>query len=331
MTLDTYKTQRRGGRGISGMTQREEDFTEELFISSTHDYVLFLTNKGRMHRLKCYQIPEGSRTAKGTNVVNLLELEPDETIAYMIKVHDFEKDGYLVMVTKKGIIKRTRLDAYKNVRRSGLIAISLDEDDQLAFAKLTNGHHQLLIATKLGMCLRMDENDARPLSRTARGVRAIQLREGDEVVGLARLRDHATVMTVTEKGQGRRTKVEDYPIQRRGGFGRTNYKVNEKRGMVAGIKVVDETDDLIMISDDGIIIRIRVSDVGIMSRYAGGVKVMKVAPGSKIVSIARAEYDENAQVSEVETETEEESPEALEQMQQEEAQESTEPLESSEE
>lgn len=139
MTLDTYKTQRRGGRGISGMTQREEDFTEELFISSTHDYVLFLTNKGRMHRLKCYQIPEGSRTAKGTNVVNLLELEPDETIAYMIKVHDFDKDGYLVMVTKNGIIKRTRLDAYKNVRRSGLIAISLDEDDQLAFAKLTNG------------------------------------------------------------------------------------------------------------------------------------------------------------------------------------------------
>ncbi len=304
MPVDVYKTQKRGGRGVSGMTQREEDFVEELFISSTHDYVLFITNRGRMHRLKCYQIPEGSRTSKGTNVVNLLQLEPDEKIAYMINVHDFDPDKYLVMVTRKGLIKRTKLEAYKNIRRSGLIAIGLNEDDELAFAKLTNGSHELLIATHNGMSIRINENDARPLSRTARGVRAIKLRGDDYIVGLARLRENATVMTVTDKGQGRRTAIEDYRLQSRGGFGKINYKVNDIKGYVAGIKVVDDTDDLMLIADDGIIIRIRVSDVNVMSRYASGVRVMRLVEDSKVVSFARAEHDDTKEIEQVEQATE---------------------------
>lgn len=306
LPVDVYKTQKRGGRGISGMTQREEDFVEELFISSTHDHVLFLTNKGRMHRLKCYQIPEGSRTSKGTNIVNMLQLEPEEKIAYMMRVHDFEPDQYLVMVTKKGLIKRTELTAYKNVRKNGLIAITLNEEDELSFAKLTNGTHELLIATKNGMAIRMRETDARPLSRTARGVRAIKLRGDDEVVGMARLRENATVMTVTEKGQGRRSSIEEYGIQNRGGYGKINYRVSEAKGTVACVRVVDEDEDLILVSDDGIIIRIRVSDVNVMSRYASGVRVMRVNEGAKLVSFARAERDEEVEVAEVEQVAEEE-------------------------
>lgn len=313
LPADVYKTQKRGGRGVSGMTQREEDFVEELFICSTHDHVLFITNKGRMHRLKCYQIPEGSRTSRGTNIVNLLNLEEGENIAYMIAVKDFDPDKYLVMVTRNGLIKRTELSAYKNVRKSGLIAITLNDDDELAFAKLTNGSHELLIATRNGMAIRFSEQDARPLSRTARGVRAIKLRGDDYVVGLARLRDNATVMTVTDKGQGRRSEISEYGLQNRGGYGKINYKVSDAKGYVAGIKVVDDTDDLIMISDDGVIIRIRVSDVNIMSRYASGVRVMRLNENSSLVSIARAEHDDEQEVSAVDQDSagEETSPEEI--------------------
>ena len=316
LPADVYKTQRRGGRGVSGMTQREEDFVEELFISSTHDHVLFLTNKGRMYRLKCYQIPEGSRTSKGTNIVNLLQLEADEKIAYIFGVHDFDPDQYLEFVTKQGLIKRTEMSAYKNVRKSGLIAIALNEGDELAFAKLTNGSHQLLIATRNGMAIRFRETDVRPMSRTAKGVRAIHLRGDDEVVGLARLRDNATVMTVTDLGQGRRSEISEYTLQKRGGFGKINYKVSDKKGYVAGIKVVDDTDDLILISDDGVIIRIRVSDVNVMSRYASGVRVMRLAEGSRVVSFARAEHDDEEEISQVEDsgEAEEASEEELKQL-----------------
>lgn len=290
---DAYKTQRRGGRGISGMAQRDEDFAEEIFISSSHDHVMFITNQGKMYRLKCYQIPEGSRIAKGTNLVNLLQLEPGEKVAKMITVHDFDSDEYLVMLTKKGLIKRTKLSAYKNVRKNGLIALNLRMDDELAFAEITTGSDELLIASRYGMTIRIGEQDARPLSRQASGVRAIRLHEGDEVVGLVRLPETGTVMTITEKGQGRRSEMSEYSVQNRGGYGRINYKVNDQKGYVAGIKVVDENDDLILISDDGIIIRISVSDVSIMSRYASGVKVMRVPEESKIVAIARADQEED--------------------------------------
>ncbi|PWN00562.1 MAG: DNA gyrase subunit A, partial [Massilioclostridium sp.] len=268
--VDVYKTQKRGGRGVSGMKQREEDFVEELFISSTHDHVVFITNRGKMYRLKCYEIPEGGKTSKGMNIVNLLPLEPEEKVTSMLRVTEFDSDQYIVMVTKQGIVKRTKLDAYRNIRKNGLIAITLSEDDELAWVRLTSGHSELIVATKNGMAIRFKETDARPLSRSAKGVRAIKLKDGDQVVGMARIREGATVMTVTDKGQGRRTAVEEYRCQTRGGFGKINYKVNEEKGHVVGVKVVDEDDDLIMISDDGVIIRIRVSDVSVMSRYAGG-------------------------------------------------------------
>lgn len=298
--VDVYKTQKRGGRGVSGMKQREEDFVEELFISSTHDHVVFITNRGKMYRLKCYEIPEGGKTSKGMNIVNLLPLESEEKVTSMLRVTEFDSDQYIVMVTKQGIVKRTKLDAYRNIRKNGLIAITLSEDDELAWVRLTSGHSELIVATKNGMAIRFKETDARPLSRSAKGVRAIKLKDGDQVVGMARIREGATVMTVTDKGQGRRTAVEEYRCQTRGGFGKINYKVNEEKGHVVGVKVVDEDDDLIMISDDGVIIRIRVSDVSVMSRYAGGVRVMKVQGDTKVVTFARAEHEEEAEVQEVE-------------------------------
>ena len=253
---ELYKLQKRGGRGISGMKQRDEDFVEELFICSSHENLLFITNRGRMFKLKTYEIPDGSRTSRGTNVVNLLPIEGEEKVAYMVKVKEFDPDKYLVMVTRDGLIKRTKLDAYRNVRKNGLIALVLSEGDELASARLTDGASHLLIATKNGMSIRLDEQSIRPLSRTARGVRAIRLREEDQVVSMARLREGAAVMTVTTLGQGRRTPIEEYRLQSRGGYGKINYKVNDKKGQVAGVRVVDETDDLILIADDGVIIQI---------------------------------------------------------------------------
>ena len=216
---DVYKTQRRGGRGISGMTRREEDVVEDLFVSSSHDYLCFFTNRGRLFRLKCYEIPESSRTGRGTNIVNLLPLEQEEKVSAVLKVSDFADDRFLVMVTKKGIIKRTELSAYRNVRKSGLIAIHLDEEDELAWVRETSGANELLIATRNGMAIRFNETDARPLGRTARGVKSIQLEDGDEVVGMARVKEGATLMTITENGAGRRTSFDQYRLQSRGGKG----------------------------------------------------------------------------------------------------------------
>ncbi len=303
---DVYKLQKRGGRGVSGMKQRDEDFVKELFISSTHENVLFITNKGKMYKLKCYEIPEGSKTARGINIANILNLGEDEKIAYMIKVKEFEEDKFLVMVTRNGLIKRTKLDAYKNVRKNGLIAINLNEEDELASVRLTDGNSEVLVSTKNGMCIRLAENTIRPLSRTARGVRAIKLRDGDEVIAMARLREGATVMTVTTKGQGRRTSIEDYRLQGRGGYGKINYKTNEIKGEVAGVQVVDENEDLILIADDGIIIRIRVSDINVMSRYASGVRVMRISPDAKVVTFARAEHDDEEEIEAVDNTTAEE-------------------------
>lgn len=296
--IDVYKSQKRGGRGVSGMKQRDEDFVEELFICSSHDNVLFLTDKGRMYKLKCYEIPEGSKASRGTNMVNLLQLEADEKVTAMIQGGGFEEDKYLVMVTRGGTIKRTQLSAYKNIRKSGLIAITLQEGDELAWVRVTTGSSELIIATRMGMAIRIEEKTIRPLSRSAMGVRAIKLREGDEVVGMARLREGATVMTVTDRGQGRRSEISDYRVQGRGGYGSINYKVNDLKGYVCGIKVVDETDDIILISNDGVIIRMHVSDINVMSRYASGVRVMRLSGDARVVTFARAERDD-----EEETET----------------------------
>ena len=306
MPVDVYKTQRRGGRGVSGMKQREEDFVNEMFICSTHDNILFITNKGIMYKLKCYEVPEGSKSSRGVNAVNLLPLSEDEKIAAMIKTSDFDEGKYVVMVTKNGKIKRTALSAYKNVRKNGLIAIGLDDGDEIAGVRMTDGSAQLFVATRNGMAIRLEEEKIRSMSRSAHGVKAIKLRDGDYVVSMARVREGASLLTVTDKGYGKRTELDAYRIQNRGGFGLLNYKTGEEKGYVCGIKVVDETDDIILISNDGIIIRIRCADVRIMGRYATGVKVMKVAEESRVVSFTRAEHDEEAEVETVDQPSEEE-------------------------
>lgn len=306
MPVDVYKTQRRGGRGVSGMKQREEDFVNEMFICSTHDNILFITNKGIMYKLKCYEVPEGSKSSRGVNAVNLLPLSEDEKIAAMIKTSDFDEGKYVVMVTKNGKIKRTALSAYKNVRKNGLIAIGLDDGDEIAGVRMTDGSAQLFVATRNGMAIRLEEEKIRSMSRSAHGVKAIKLRDGDYVVSMARVREGASLLTVTDKGYGKRTELDAYRIQNRGGFGLLNYKTGEEKGYACGIKVVDETDDIILISNDGIIIRIRCADVRIMGRYATGVKVMKVAEESRVVSFTRAEHDEEAEVETVDQPSEEE-------------------------
>ena len=307
-----YRIQKRGGRGISGMKQRDEDFVEEMFVTSSHDQMLFFTNQGRVFSLKCYEIPEGNRTARGTNMVNLLALAPEEKVTSMMRVGDFDEEHYLVMVTKNGLIKRTRLDAYKNIRKSGLIALGLNEGDELAWVRLTDGKDELVIATRNGMAIRFSENDVRPMSRTAMGVKAISLKPGDSVVGMVAAREDACILTVTDKGQGRRTPVSDYPVQGRNGMGKINYKVNDTKGYVCGIKVVRDDQDLILISNDGIIIRIAAADVNIMSRYATGVRVMRLADNDSVVAFAAVEHlDESEKaVDELDEETTESMDEA---------------------
>ncbi len=310
MPVTEYKTQRRGGRGITGMKQREEDFVEEMFICGSHDNILFISNKGIMYKLKCYEIPDGSKASRGFNLINLLPLTEGEKIAAMIRATDFSDENYITMVTKNGKIKRTNLSLYKNVRKNGLIAIGLDEGDEIAGVRMTDGSEQIFVATRNGMAIRLEENKIRVLSRSAHGVKAIKLREGDYVVGMAKIRPNAALLTVTDNGYGKRTEVESYRIQNRGGYGLTNYKVDDIRGHVCGIKIVDETDDIILVSSDGIIIRILASDVRVMGRIAKGVRVMRVNSGAKVVAFTRAEHDDNAETEKVEQLTEEQAKKA---------------------
>ncbi len=310
MALDAYKTQKRGGRGVSGMKQRDEDFVSEMFICSTHDNILFITNKGMMHKLKCYEIPDGSKASRGFHFANLLNLQEGERISAMLKTKDFESDQFVVMVTKNGQIKRTPLAAYRNVRRKGLIAIGLNEGDEIAGVRMTSEDDQLIVATRRGMAIRLETGKIRAQSRSAHGVRAMKLREGDEVVSMARVRAGATVLTVTEKGYGKRVELDQYRIQGRGGYGLTNYKVDEDRGAVCGIKVVDEEDDIILISSEGIIIRILASDIRVMGRTAKGVRVMRVTGENTVVAFTRAEHDNSAEIAEVEKLSEEEAAKA---------------------
>ena len=297
---EVYKTQRRGGRGISGMTRREEDFVEDLFVCNSHDYVLFFTDKGRMYRIMAYEIPESSRASRGTNIVNILPMQPDEKITSVIKVSEVDEDSYLVMVTRQGTIKRTQLGAYRNVRKSGIIAITLDEGDELAWVRNTSGSDELLVATRNGMSIRFAEEDARAMGRTARGVRAITLAEGDQVVGMVRIHQDADVLTVAESGKGRRSSPDEYRLQSRGGKGVQIYNT-EKNGPVAGVLTVNDRDDVIMITDDGVIIRIHASEVAVQSRYGSGVRAMRVAEGSKVVTLARVPYEEEEEEAEGET------------------------------
>lgn len=299
--LDVYKTQRRGGRGISGMTRRDEDFVSDIYTCSTHDYLMFFTNKGKVYRIKGYEIPEGSRTSRGTNVVNILPLEQGEKITCVIKTSDISaEDRYYVMVTHNGVIKRTEYNAYTNVRKSGLIAINLDEGDELAWVKITDGHSDVVLATRQGMSIRFHEEDARSMGRTARGVKAISLEAEDQVVGMVVLSADQTagdILTVSQSGLGRRTDSEEYRLQTRGGKGLRNYYC-DKNGPVAGFEMVDDQTDIILITDSGIIIRIPADQISKQSRYAGGVKVMRVDDQTSIIGIAVTEKEEESEETE---------------------------------
>ncbi|MBQ7116683.1 MAG: DNA gyrase subunit A [Clostridia bacterium] len=296
--VESYSIQNRGGRGVKGMTRREEDIAETMFTCSSHDYIMFFTTYGKTYRLKGYEIPEGSKQSKGMNIVNLLPLEGDEKVSSMIRVPDFggEEIKYLCMVTRKGIIKRTDLEQYKNIRKNGIIAINLDEDDELAWVRLTDGNDDILIATRNGMSIRFNENDCRPIGRTARGVKAIDLREEDEVVGMCIIGenqdDSMKILTIAESGLGRLSEFDEYRIQSRAGKGVLNYHI-EKYGKVAAVANVYEGDDVILISSDGIIIRMAASQINTVSRTSKGVRVMRLSENEKVVSaIAVREVEE---------------------------------------
>ena len=298
---DTYQVQKRGGRGISGLSHKDEDFVEELFIGSTHDFVLFVTDQGRVYRLKGYQIYEGSRTSRGTNIVNLLPLQNGEKVTSMLRMPAENAEGYLVMVTRQGVIKRTPIEAYANIRKSGLLAVSMYEGDSLAWTQITTGEDELIVATHDGLAIRFNEQDARSMGRLGHGVRAIRLAEGDYVVGVGVVHPGATVFTVTENGKGRRSRIDDYRLQSRGGKGIRNYG----KGEVAGIKVLEEEDDIILISQEGIIIRMHAADINIQSRYGSGVRVMRLGEGDRVVTVARTEHSDDAEVEKPENEPEE--------------------------
>ena len=304
LAVDTYKIQRRGGRGVSGMSRREEDVATEMFIINSHDYVLFFTDKGRVYRLKCYEVPEGSRQSKGINIANLLPISPDEKVTSMIRVPEFDEDKYLIMVTRQGIIKRIALNAYNTARKGGLIALELNEGDELAWVRMTDGNQQVIVATKKGVAIRFNETDVREMGRQARGVKALKLKEGDCVVGMSVVREGGLVLTVSETGYGRLSNPDDYRVQSRGGKGLTNYHV-ERYGDVAAIKVVDLDDDIIIISQEGIIIRIAAESIRVCSRPSKGVTVMKVSGDDKVVTIARAPHETEEETSETKNETEE--------------------------
>ena len=294
-----YRAQGRGGKGIRAMATREEDYVETVFTASTHDYILFFTSFGRVYRKKGYQIPEAGRAARGTNIVNILPVEPGEKVSAMLHVREFG-DMYIFMVTRSGTVKRLPLDAIKNIRKTGIRALSIAEDDELITVRLTDGKQNILIATHEGYAICFDENDVRPMGREAAGVRGIRLREGDYVVGAGRAGGGTALLSVTENGYGKRTELDEYlrgadgerQPQSRGGMGLKNYNCTEKTGFVADVKVVREDDDLLIVADDGTIIRTAASGVSVLGRATQGVRIMRPNPGAKVISVARTERED---------------------------------------
>ena len=287
---DTYVSQNRGGKGIMGMTTKEEDFVEKVLVAGSHSFIMFFTNKGRVYAKKAYRIPEAGRAAKGTNLVNIIDLGEGEKVTSMISVTDFVEGEYLTMVTRNGIIKKTLLSEFEYQRKGGKIAINLDDDDELIFVRHTKGNQSIMIATRDGMCVRFDENNVRGMGRVARGVRGITLSEGDYVIGVAIVDETKKLLTVSENGMGKRTSFEDFrEMKHRGGKGVTCHKLTEKSGKLAAIQTVSDDDDVMMITDKGTIIRMSVSDINVYSRTAGGVIVMRLSEGTKLVTLSRLE------------------------------------------
>ena len=300
----TYTSQRRGGKGIKGLSTREEDFVEHIIVGSTHDTLLFFTTRGRMYRLKAYQLPEAGRQAKGSAVINLLPIEKDEKITAVIPIREFEEDKYLVMCTKKGIIKKTSLSDYNSIRKGGLIAISLDDDDELIKVERTDGSNEIIVATNKGMAIRFSEQNVRPMGRVTRGVKAITLRDDDYVIGMCIPSEGFELLAVTENGYGKRTSLSEYRVQTRGGIGIKTYKCSEVTGNVIGIYSVDDSEDIILITSEGIIIRISAADIRTIGRTTKGVRLMRLDEGVKVVSMGKTEHEEKEDEESENNETE---------------------------
>ena len=287
MTTDTFKSQNRGGKGIKGMQTLEEDYVEELFMTSSHHYIMFFTNTGRVYRLKAYEIPEASRTSRGTAIVNLLQLMPEEKITAMIPIKEYEEGQYLFMATQKGLVKKTKITDYSNVRKTGLAAITLREDDELIEVKFTDKTQDVILITKYGQCIRFDENDVRSTGRTSMGVRGINLMDGDDVVAMQLASQGSQMLIVSEKGLGKRTNMEEFTAQNRGGKGVKCYKITEKTGEVVGAKAVDENDEIMIINTEGIIIRMECNGISVLGRITSGVKLINLKDNEIVASIAK--------------------------------------------
>ncbi|KNY29726.1 DNA gyrase subunit A [Pseudobacteroides cellulosolvens] len=293
---DSYKSQRRGGKGIIGLSTREEDFVENLFTTSTHDFILFFTNKGRVFRKKAYEIPESGRQAKGTAIVNLLQLNPDERVATVIPISEYKEGSYLVMATKNGLVKKTDLMEYDSIRKGGLAAVALKDNDELIDVKLTDGNQDIMLATVKGMSIRFNENDVRSVGRVSQGVKGIDLEEDDYVIGMEVCSENLCLLVVTENGFGKRSELDEYKVQSRAGKGILTYRVTSKTGNLAGVKLVDENDDIMLISSDGTIIRMNVSEISILGRATQGVTLMRMNEGDKVVCVARIVKEEESEL-----------------------------------
>ena len=294
MPIDTYRSQRRGGKGITGIATREEDFVKQIFTASTHDTILFFTNKGKLYKLKGYEVPEAGRTAKGTAIVNLLSLDNGEKVSAVIPIQNFAEGKYLLMGTKNGLIKKTALTEYNSSKKTGLQSITLKDDDELISVKLTDGEDNVVLVTRNGMCITFDEKDVRPIGRTAQGVIGIRIDEDDEVIGMESIirGGKATLLAITENGFGKRTELDEYRVQIRGGKGVITYKITPKTGKLVGVKVVDGREDVMLITDTGTIIRMKVNEISILGRSTQGVTLMRTSDGGKVVSIEALEPDE---------------------------------------
>ena len=304
MTPDNFKSQNRGGKGIKGMQTIDEDYIEDLFMTSTHHYIMFFTNKGRVYRLKTYEIPEAGRTSRGTAIINLLQLMPEEKVTAVIPIKEYKENEYIVMATRKGIVKKTPMKDYANVRKTGLTAIVLREDDELIEVKYTNSEQDIFLVTKYGQCIRFHETDVRSTGRVSMGVIGINLQAGDEVVGMQLHSQGQYLLTVSEKGMGKLTPVDEFTAQNRGGKGVKCYKILEKTGNVVGVKILDQENEIMMINTEGIIIQMPCDNISVLSRVTSGVKLMNLEEGVSVASVAKVRNSGNTE----ESDEEEDSP-----------------------